>query len=226
MLLRMFSKNRAVMTVVALVVLALAGLLYYGHKKRDQQRAIAEAVKDASLRLRQTLGVAPNAGSRGSLSRLEQHLKAVDADLEIVRKSASSSDRGLGDGAEHYVLGAREILRQQVNSIRVAQQAASSREALIAHMRHSSRRDSSWIHDAIQQKKRVEADYFSYNLALKALTELLWGFPDARKRLVPHIDERFLIDVGPAEDARRLAMKESRRASEDLDFLRRLALNN
>jgi hypothetical protein len=222
----MHSKNRAVMALVALLVLAVGGFLYSGHRKQEKQRVIAEAVKDASLRLRQTLAVAPNAASRGSLSRLELNLKAVDADLETVRKSASSSDRGLGDGAEHYVLSAREILRQQVNSIQVAQQAAASREALIAHMRQSSRRDSSWIHDAIKQKKRVEADYFSYNLALKALTELLWGFPDARKRLAPHIDERFLLDVGPAEDARRLAMKESRRAAEDLDFLRRLALNN
>jgi hypothetical protein len=219
------GKNRILVGgIAATLVLALGG--YWGfsaHKKREQQHAITAAVKDTTARLRETLGVKPDASGRAALPKVEANLRAVEAHLEAVRKASAKSHAELADGAEHYVLGAREILRRQAISIRLSEQTAASRNSLAAHMSRASYRDANWIHEAMNRKKKVEGDYFEYNLTLLALSEVLWSFPDARKGLVSRVDDSVLLEFGPAEDARRVALGQSKRIAQELDGVRRLA---
>jgi hypothetical protein len=219
------GKNRLLASgIAATLVLALGG--YWGYsalKKREQQRAITAAVKDTTARLRETLGVQPNASGRGALPKLDANFRVVDAHLEVVRKASGGSHAELADGAEHYVLGAREILRRQAISIRLSEQSAASRNALAAHMSRAAYRDANWIHEAMNRKKKVEGDYFDYNVTLLALSEVLWTFPDARKRLVSRVDDSLLLEIGPAEDARRAVLSQSKRVAQELDGVRRLA---
>lgn len=219
------GKNRILAGgIAAALVLALGG--YWGFsvvKKREQQRAITAAVKDTTVRLRETLGVKPDSSSIGALPKVDANLRAVEADLEAVRKASARSHAELADGAEHYVLGAREIMRRQAISIRLSEQSTASRNALAAHMSRASYRDVNWIHEAMNRKKKVEGDYFDYNVTLLALSEVLWTFPDARKRLVSRVDDSLLLEIGPAEDARRAVLDQSKRVAQELDGVRRLA---
>jgi len=222
MLRRMPGKNRAVIAIVVLAVLALAGFWGYAEQqKRAQQAAVAAALTDTTARLRDSLAVASNATGKPALPRIDGHVAAVEAHLKTVRGATSVPE--LADGAEHYVLGAREILRRQAASIRQSEQSAASRAALVAHMRRAARRDGAWIRDAMAQKKTVEAQYFDYGLTLKALAELLRTFPDSKTRLAPHVAGQALLDDAPAAEARTLVLKESRRVADELASVRRLA---
>ena len=223
MLRAMPSKNRAVIAIVVLAVLAIAG--YWGYtvqQKSSQRQAVAAAITDTTARLRDSLAVAPNVTGKRSLSRIDEHVATVDGHLKTVRNARRIPE--LADGAEHYVLGAREILRRQALSIRQSEQSTASRAALVSHMRRAERRDAGWIRDAMAQKKTVEAQYFDYSLTLKALADLLHTFPDSKKRIATQVDESALLEIGPAEDARRLVVKESKRVADELDGVRRLGL--
>lgn len=216
------SNKRAFAIVVAVLVLGAAGWWGFAeHRQRETSRAIAAAVQDTTARLRDSLAVAPSLASKSALPRLEAHAAAVDAHLKVIRDASRVPE--LADGAEHYVLGAREILRRQAASIRQSEQAAASRAFLVRHMRRAARRDGAWIREAMLQKKIVEAHYFDYNLTLTALAELLEDFPGTAQRLAPHLDERSLLPRAPAEEARGLVLKESRRATDELAAVRRLA---
>lgn len=220
----MFSKRRLAVSLVAAVVPLLAGYLgYSAFEERQQRRTITAAVKDTTARLREALPVAPSLKGRKALDRLEAHESALEARLREVRRAGHAGDPELADGAEHYVLGAREIVRRQAAAVRLAERAAASRHALAAHMSRAGRRDAAWIGQAASRKKQLEGEYFDYSVSLSALSELLWSFPDARKRLAPHVDEALLLEVGPAEDARRAALREERRVAQELEKLRRLA---
>lgn len=208
----------------AFVVLGIAGYWAYGaYQKREEQRQIAALVEDTTARLRDALAVAPGASGAPALAKIEQHAAAADSNLEQVRRLRAPRNPALSEGAENYVLGAREIFRRQAAGIRLAEQAAASRDALLAHMGGVARRDATWIREATVRKKKAEDDYFNYNLALTALAELLWSMPDARKRLAPHVDSARLLEVGPAEDARRQVLQEAKRAADELDRMRRIA---
>jgi hypothetical protein len=219
------GKNRILAGgIAATLILAIGG--YWGFsalKKREQQQAITAAVKDTTARLRETLGVQPNASGKSSLPRVDANLRAVEAHLDTVRKASGRSHAELADGAEHYVLGAREIMRRQAISIRLSEQSNASRNSLAAHMSRAAYRDENWIHEAMNRKKKVEGDYFDYNVTLLALSEVLWTFPDARKRLVSRVDDSLLLEIGPAEDARRAVLSQSKRIAQELDGVRRLA---
>lgn len=221
MLPAMLSNYRAVIAVV--VVLAIAG--YWGYaeqQKRAQRDAVTAAIKDTTARLRDSLAVAPNVTGKRSLARIEEHAVAVEGHLKLARGAAAIPE--LADGAEHYFIGAQAILRRQAASIRQSEQSAASRAVLVSHMRRAQRRDAAWIRDAMTHKKTVESQYFDYSLTLKTLADLLLGFRDSRKHVEAYVDDSALLEVGPAEDARRLVVKESQRVADELDGVRRLAL--
>ncbi len=216
------SKNRAVIAIVVLAALAIAGTWGYTAQQRSaQQQAVAAAIIDTTARLRDSLAVAPNAAGKRSLPRIDEHVAQVEGHLKTVRNARSLPE--LAALSEHYVLGAREILRRQALSIRQSEQSAASRAALLAHMRRAARRDGAWIRDAMTQKKTVEAQYFDYGLTLNALAELLKTFPESKQRLAPHVGEQVLLENAPAEVARSLVLKESKRVAEELNDVRRLA---
>jgi len=197
----------------------VAGLIGYAawtaHQKRLHQQTVTAVVTDTTARLREALP------GKLDTKKLEAHAAAAEGSLEVLKQN-SSRNRQLSDGAEHYVLTAREIFKRQAAAIRSFEQTASSRSDLNAHMGKAARRDRAWIDEAMSRKKRVETQYFDYNLALTGLSELLWTFPDARKRIAPHVHESTLLELGPAEEAYRRVQAEAKQAATDLAAVRRL----
>ena len=171
-------------------IAVVAGLIGYAswvaHQKKTQAQAVTEVVKETTARLRESLP------GKLDLKKLEAHAAAADGLLEVLRKN-SSRNRQLSDGAEHYVITSREIFKRQAAAIRLSESAVSEKSLLQSHMGKAARRDKAWIDEAMSRKKKVEAQYFDYNLALTGLSELLWSFPEARKRIAPHVHESTLL---------------------------------
>jgi hypothetical protein len=201
--------------VVAAVALAIAGAtgysLYAAKQKKDQQRAVAALLGDTTAHLRKALNGPPPSDV---VSRIDGNLKAAKA----------PRDPALADAAEHYIQGAREIVRRRADAERLAREAAMSRRALSMHMAAASRRDSYWIRVATDLKKRVERDHFDLAVSLKALSHLLLSLPEAQKRLEPHVDASLLLEESERRRAGERAQEAAKRAADELEKVRRLAL--
>jgi hypothetical protein len=212
-------KVRPHVALAAAGLALVAGLIGYAawtaHQKRLYQQTVTDVVVDTTARLREALP------GKLDTKKLEAHAAAADGSLEVVKKN-SSRNRQLSDGAEHYVLTAREIFKRQAAAMRASDQTNEGKKLLSAHMGKAARRDRAWIDEAMSRKKRVETQYFDYNLALTGLSELLWTFPDARKRIAPHVHESTLLELGPAEEAYRRVQAEAKQAATDLAAVRRL----
>ncbi len=197
--------------VAALVIAgALIGYAMYGkHQRLQQERAATALIADTTAQLRQALTATP---TKEIFSRIDGNLRSLKA----------PGQPELADAAEHYILGAREIVRRRVDGARFAQQAASSRQALSAHMNAAGgRRGEAWFRTALELKKRVEREHFELDVTLKALQELLGSLPDAEKRLAPHA--ALLLEERLRVQAREQARADAEREAAELVKVRRLA---
>ena len=203
-----------VKAVVAVAVLAICGTTAYyliaEKQKRDQQAAVAALVVDTTAHLRKALNGPPPADL---VSRLDGNLKAVRAP-RVPR---------FADAAGHYIHGAREIVRRRSDAERLTREAAMSRRALNMHMAAASRRDTYWIRVASDLKKRVERNHHDLDVSLKSLSHLLGTLPEAQKELAPHIDASLLLEDAVRRKATERADEAAKRASEELEKIRRLA---
>ena len=212
-------KGRAHIALAAAGVALVAGLIglagWSAWQKRAHREAVTAVVQDTTARLREALP------GKLDVKKLEAHAAAADSALAVLQKNPSRNPP-LADGAEHYVITAREIFKRQAASIRASQEAGEGRNSLQMHMGKAARRDRAWIDEAMRRKTKVEAQYFDYNLALTGLSELLWRFPEARKRIAPHVHESTLLELGPAEEAYRRVQAEAKQVASDLAAVRRL----
>jgi hypothetical protein len=201
--------------IIAAVVLAIAGATgYWGYaakQKKQQQRAVAALLGDTTAQLRKALNAPP---PPGLVAKIDGNLKAAKA----------PRDRELASAAELYIQGAREIVRRRGDQERLAREAAMSRRALTMHMAAASGRDTYWIRVATDLKKRVERDHFDLEVSLKALSELLLQLPEATKRLEPRVDHSLLLEEAERRNARERAQEAAKRAAEELEKVRRLAM--
>src|SRR5260221_14767722 len=96
-------KDKHVKVVVAVVIVALAAaaawVIHVRNQTREQQRAIAGLVADATQELAQAL----TKGSEG-MARADQRLETFRA-MEVSRQ------RPFADAAEHYLITTRTIAR-------------------------------------------------------------------------------------------------------------------
>ncbi|HXM80375.1 MAG TPA: hypothetical protein VN929_00445 [Burkholderiales bacterium] len=204
--------SAGLITAVVLVAAAIGYTMYGKHQNQAQERAVAALLRDTTVQLRQALSATPSAEI---FSRLDANLKALKAPRQPE----------LADAAEHYILGAREIVRRRVDAARFAQQAAASRQALTAHINAAGgRRGEGWFHTALDLKKRVERDHFELEVTLKALFDLLGSLPDAEKRLAPHVEPGLLLEESLRLKAREQALEDSQRAAAQLEKLRALVV--
>jgi hypothetical protein len=201
--------------IIAAVALAIAGStgyhLYAEKQKKEQQRAVAALLGDTTAQLRKALNGPP---PPNLVSRLDGNLKAVSA----------PRDRPLAGAAEVYITGAREIVRRRGEAERLAREAAMSRRALSMHMAAASGRDTYWIRVATDLKKRVERDHFELDTSLKAVSHLLFTLPEAQQRLAPQVGAALLLEEGERRAARERAEQHAKRAHDELEKVRRLAL--
>ena len=196
---------------VLAIVGAVIGYTMWGqHQKLQQERAVTALVADTTTQLRQALTATP---TREMFSRIDGNLRSLKAPRQPE----------LADAAEHYILGAREIVRRRLDAARFAQHAAAGRQALSAHMNAAGggRRGEAWFRTALDLKKKVEREHFELDVTLKALYELLGSLPDAEKRLAPH--RALLLEEPLRAQAREQARADAERAAAELEKVRRLA---
>ncbi len=199
-----------------IAVLAIAGAvigytMYGKYQRLQQERAVTALVADTTTQLRQALTATP---TKEIFSRIDGNLRSLKAPRQPE----------LADAAEHYILGAREIVRRRLDAARHAQQAAANRQALAAHMSAAGgRRGEAWFRTALDLKKRVEREHFDLDITLKALQELLGSLPDAEKRLAPHVQPALLLEESLRVQARGQARADAERAAAELEKVRRLA---
>jgi hypothetical protein len=198
-----------VLGVLALIVAIGVGYAMYGAaQKRAQQRQVVQLVADSTEKLREALTAKADAAL----------VAAIDANLKATK---APRDPQLADAAEQYITSAREIAKRRVEVERLTRQAAASRAALAGHMAHAaSRRNDSWMRDALALKKRVENDHFELGITLKALYELLFALPDTERLLEPRIGTASLLEPAVTDSARRQAQADVKRAAEELDRAR------
>jgi hypothetical protein len=200
--------------IAALVLVVAGGSAYWIHAKKqreEQQRAVAALLGDTTAQLRKALaGPVP----AEIVARIDDNLKHARA----------PRDRELADAAGEYIHGAREIVRRRVDAERLERDAAKSRRALAMHMAAASARDTYWIRVATDLKKRVERDHFELDVSLKALSELLFSFPESQKRLEPRVGAALLLEAKETRVARERTQEAARRAADELEKTRRLAL--
>ena len=203
------SFGTTVTAAVGIAVAAVVGVaLHKVNKERNETRAVVSVVTVTTSHLRNSLKTA----APGALENIEGNLR--------VAKSWSNPE--LSDATEHYLLGAREIVRRRTEAERLAQKAAASRAALAAHMRNAGQRGTGWIHTASDLKKRVERDHFDLQVQLNALAELLDSLPEANKRLAPHVQASLLLEDDVRKKARLAVLAEAKRASAELEKARNL----
>ena len=196
---------------VLVIVGAVIGYTMWGqYQKLQQERAVTALVADTTRQLRQALTATP---TREMFSRIDGNLRSLKAPRQPE----------LADAAEHYILGAREIVRRRLDAARFAQHAAAGRQALSAHMNAAGggRRGEAWFRTALDLKKKVEREHFELDVTLKALYELLGSLPDAEKRLAPH--RALLLEEPLRAQAREQARADAERAAAELEKVRRLA---
>lgn len=204
--------RKAVVAALALAIAAsTAYFLYANQQKKEQQRRVAALLADTTTLLRKALTAPPPADA---VSHIDGNLKAAKA----------PRDPMLGAAAEEYIHGAREIVRHRGEAERLTREAAMSRRALSMHMAAASRRDTYWIRVATDLKKRVERDHFELDTSLKALTLLLFDLPEAQQRLAPKVGAALLLEDGERRAARERAEQHAKRAHDELEKVRRLAL--
>lgn len=201
-------------TIIAALALAIAGgtgyWLYAEKKRKEERRQVLALVQDTTLELRKALRTPP---APELVTKLDSHLKAAK----------SPRDRMLEDAAEHYIHGAREIVRRRADAERLTREASMSRRALAMHMAAAAHRDSYWIRVATDLKKRVERDHHELDVSLKALSHLLFTLPEAQKRLEPHLEASLLLEESERRAARERAQEALERATVELEKVRKLA---
>ena len=199
----------ALVATVGIVIALVVGMaLHTAAKKRAEQRAVATLVSDTTAQLRGALKSARPEG----VERIEGNLKMA--------KGWSNADAA--DAAEHYLVGAREILRRRADANRLSEKAASSRAALAAHMNRAGQRDTTWIRTASSLKRQLERDHYELDVQLKALVELIDLLPEANKRLAPHVQGTLLLEDELRRSARQQVLAEAKRASAELEKFRSL----
>jgi hypothetical protein len=211
----MASSKKPALIALALALAALAGYWAYAvHDKREQERAIVALVADTTEQLRAALAP-PRRAAAGPLARVEQHFEALQA-MRATRTAA------FAEGAEHYLLSAREILRRREAGATLEARAASSDSALRAHMASAGRRNASWIQGAATLKRTLEAEHAELRRTLNALDELLETLPEAAKRVAPHIEPGLLLEESVRATARTRVSEDLTRSEKELAYARRL----
>jgi hypothetical protein len=173
--------------VIAVAVGVAAGLAYAGHAayaKRELRAQLADAVAAASDRIVETLAIDVNAPPAGLAAKLDGNVAQTEAALEKIRTTSTRRDPALAEATDGYLASVLEVQRRQAGAARHRTQFIEDRKALTAHMAAAGTRAGTWPAEAIRLKKRLDEDYFGYQLAVVSLGNMLGGLADARRKLL------------------------------------------
>lgn len=222
------SEHRIKVLVAVLVAVATGsafGYWGYGEYRAYELRSeITELVKDASVRLRESLSVDPNgpsAHTTDTLRKLYDNAVAVDAHYQKLRATDYSPLTAFAEAADDYLLTSREILLRRASSQRNRVKLAESMQALQNHMRADDR-TGTWITHAVRAKEKVEEDYRDYRLTADALGKLLASFSASQALIEPHVEASLLIDDALVEHARERMHEASRQTAAEIEKIANL----
>jgi hypothetical protein len=212
--------------IVAAAVILAAGLAYAGYgamQQRAQQAQVADAVAVASGRLGESLVVDVNAPPAGLTERLDASVTQTEAALQQLRAPGAKRDPALVEAADGYVASVLEVLRRQAGATRHRAQFIEDRKALASHMAGAGSRSEAWLAEAIRLKKRLEEDYFGYQLAVTSLGNMLAGLAEARRKLIERLPAAQVLDATAILQAREQSREAAAAAKLELEQARRLA---
>lgn len=207
--------------VILVAVLAYAG--YIAYERRELRAQVDGAVAAASDQLVETLAIDVNAAPAGLADRLDASVAQTEALLQKLRAPGARRDPALVEAADGYVASVLEVLRRQAGATRHRAQFIDDRKALAAHMASAGSRSESWPAEAIRLKKRLDEDYFGYQLAVSSLGNMLAGLADARRKLLPQLPSAKLLAETEIAQARERSFAAAAAAKLELEQARRLA---
>lgn len=208
---------------VAIVVAAFAIAGFVAYEKRELHARLSEAVGAASDRLGETLAIDVNEAPSGIAARLEGSVAQAEAELQKLRGASKRRDPALAEAADGYLASVLEVLRRQAGATRHRAQFVDDRKALAAHMAAAGTRSGSWGAEAIRLKKRVDDDYFGYQLAVTSLGNMLAGLSDARRKLLLQLPSAKVLPETEIVLARERSVAAAAAAKLELENSRRLA---
>ncbi|MDH3318236.1 MAG: hypothetical protein OEO84_00910 [Betaproteobacteria bacterium] len=207
----------------AVIVLAIAGSLFYGVKKKhDLESSATASAADATARLREAAGTALDAPQ--AADRLQTHADALARHLERLRAEDVSRNKSLAEAAELYLVDVQAILRVQANAARALAASRASRRALAAHIEHAEGRGPGWIQRALALKERAERDNFDYRTALGALAALYRAHRDSQDKLRAAAPGTPFLEEAARARLHQAAKDAEVQAEQDLEQLRRLPI--
>jgi hypothetical protein len=214
-------------TVIAAVALVFAAVLsyagYIAYEKRELRTQLADAVAAASDRLAETLGMDVNEPPAGLAANLDGKVAQTEALQQKIRLAATRRDPRLAAAADGYLASVLEVLRRQAGAARHRAQFIDDRKALAAHMAAAGSRSDSWGTEAIRLRKRVDEDYFSYQLAVNSLGNMLAGLAEARRNLLLQLPSAKVLAETAIVEARERSVTAAAAAKLELEQARKLA---
>jgi hypothetical protein len=215
--------KRIVIAAAAVVIVAgFAFAGYVGYEKRELRVQLSDAVGAASDRLGETLAIDVNQPPAGVAARLEGGVAQMDAVLQKLRGASKRRDPALAEAADAYLASVLEVLRRQAGATRHRVQFIDDRNALAAHLAAAGTRSETWGAEAIRLKKRVDDDYFAYQLAVTSLGNMLAGLSDARRRLLEQLPSAKVLAETDIVLARERSVAAAAAAKLELEKARRL----
>lgn len=209
--------------IAAAIMLAIAGTMFYGSKKKlDLESRAATSINQATMRLQEGLAVALDAPA--AATTLDTHTKAVGQMLEALQREDMHRNRPLADAAELYLVEAHAILRNRTNAARARGAATASRRALTGHMAAAGGRGQRWIDNALALKQRAERDSFDYRNALGTYVGLLQGHRETQDKVRAVRPGARLLEDAQVQAALQAARAAEQQAVADLERLRAMAI--
>ena len=226
------QKTIALAAVAALIVVLASGGLFRVHQKRVQHATVTAWVLEAGAHLRAALGAEPGkpgAVDESGAPKVLETLKALDARYEAVAKNhaalraqSGALPRDTVDAADHYLIGAREILRLYAASRRHRHFTVVGLRELWEHMGSRYAQGPGWTTEAVRRKDLLEREYFHYRNTTEAMARLLDGYVEDLARVASLLDAQALPDAPMIRAARERTLEEVKKLTVEMERLRKL----
>jgi hypothetical protein len=186
--------------VIAVIVLAVGSTIAY--QRYTQRSHVVNLVRDAGVRL--TAAIQAEA-SGAPIPDAEANARAAEDHVNTLRRMNTSSFAPLADGADDYLVTAREILKRALEAQRARDRVAADLEALRTHL-STDRGVADWTQEAVRLKQALDADSRDYRIAVDSYSTLLQSLPQAQARVTPFVEDVPLVDGEVAAQAGRHAL--------------------
>ncbi len=213
----------------AIALIAVVALGYWGYSsymKRELRAAVAVLLKDAGGQLGLAINIEagpPVMDPLQAATKLDGHVAAIDKTIMQFKRLDLAWDRAFTDGADSYLMTARDVIAKQAASHRLFLLHRESLQLLRDQMR-ADNRTGPWVQTALRAKALAEKDFRNYRLAAAAYGTLLGSFPALQKRISGYVEPSVLIEEGLLAKARERALEASARAAAEMEKVRQLKI--